>query len=464
VTQLAEPPLLAPSNRPIVAVAGSSARRLPAGWPLAALLCFYPLWWAIGIGQFAFMIFSVPMVVHLWRRRPLRLPPAFGLWMLFLIWYVLCLVMLPAAAPGSTSGTISGRAISILIEIIQLAGATVALLYVGNLSTSELSQRRLQKWLSVLFLVTVAGGLLALAFPYFQFTAPLEHLLPRSIRANTYALSIVHPNAAQVQDVLGYTSPRPAAPWSFTNYWANNLSILLVWFCLYMWSPARFRRRAALIVAMAATIVTVVYSLNRGLWIGLIGSVAFLIVSLARRGDLRSTFAALAMIPIMAVAFLATPLHTVVGARASHGGSNDIRSFLDADAFKGALASPIVGWGGTRKALGSSQSIAVGPSTNCPGCGAFTIGSTGEIWQVMYSEGLLGALLYVGFFIALWWRLRKDTSAIGAGARLIIWLTLLYSLFYNNLPVALTLVMISVGMSWRNLIAAEASAPIGASR
>jgi O-antigen ligase len=458
VTQLAEAPAKAPL-RPTDAPPAQQRRQLPAGWPLAAILCFYPVWWALGIGQFAFVIFAVPMVRQLWRRRPLALPPAFGLWLLFLLWYVLCLVMLPFAAPASLSGSFSGRIISIAIEILELASVTITLVYVGNISTTELSQRRLQKWMSVLFLVTVAGGLLALAAPYFQFTSPLEVLLPRAIRANTYAASLVHPNAAQVQDVLGYTSPRPAAPWTFTNYWANNLSILLVWFCLYMWFPARLRRRGALVLTLILATVTIVYSLNRGLWIGLVVSFAFLIVSLARRGDLRSSLATVALIPIIVVAFLASPLHTIVGQRASHGGSNDIRTFLDEAAVKGAIASPIVGWGGTRKALGSSQSIAVGPSTACTGCGAFTIGSTGQIWQIMYSEGLLGALLYVGFFIALWWRLRQDRSSIGAAARLIIWLTLLYSVFYNNLPVALTLVMISVGMSWRNLLTSSANPP-----
>jgi len=152
------------------------------------------------------------------------------------------------------------------------------------------------------------------------------------------------------------------------------------------------------------------------------------------------------------VTFLATPLHTIVSSRASHGTSNDIRAFLDADAFKGALASPIMGWGGTRKATGSAQSIAVGPSAACPKCGSAPIGSTGQIWEVMFDEGFVGVILYVGFFLMIWWQLRRDRSAIGAAARLVVWLALLYTVFYNNLPVALTLVMISIAMSWRNLI------------
>jgi O-antigen ligase len=458
VTQVAAAPSSALSWPVAVARRERRPRRLPAGWPLAALLCLYPLWWALGVGQFAFLVFAVPMAWELRRRRPLRMPPAFGAWMLFLLWFVFSLVMLPQNPSGTVPGSLSGRVISIGLRLVELGSASVTLLYVGNLPIREVSQRRLLRWLSTLFLVTLAGGLLGLFAPHFQFTSPLERLLPSSITSNYFASSLVHPTAAQVQNVLGYQSPRPAAPWSYTNYWANNLSILLVWFCVFMWHPARLRRRGVLIVALMVTTVVVVYSLNRGLWIGIIVSVLFVVAMAARGGDARATLAAVAMIPVIALAFFATPLHTIVGARVSHGESNGIRTFLDKAAVQGAFESPIIGWGGTRKALGSSQSIAVGPSPNCPTCGAITIGSTGEIWMVMFSQGLVGLVLYLGFFVGAWWRLRRDRTPIGAGARLVIWLALLYALFYNSVPVALTLVMISIGLSWRNLLTADAAA------
>lgn len=436
------------------------ARRLPPGWPLAAILCLYPLWWALGVGQFAFLIFSVPMALELRRRRPIRLPPAFGAWLLFLAWFVLSLVMLPGNPSGTVPGSFGGRLISIVLRLVELLCATVMLLYVGNLPIREVSQRRILRWLSALFLATIAGGLLGLFAPHFEFTSPIERLLPGSLTSNYFAKSLVHPNAAQVQSVLGFVSPRPAAPWSYTNYWANNLSILLVWFCLYWWHPRRTGRRIFLLLALMITTVVTVYSLNRGLWIGIIFSVLFMIVTATRAGDARSVVAAGALIPVVALAFFATPLHTIVGLRASHGESNDIRNFLDRAAVRGALESPIVGWGGTRKAVGSAQSIAVGPSPDCPTCGAISIGSTGEIWTLMFSQGLVGLGLYLGFFIGIWWRLRRDRTAIGAGARLVIWLTPLYGLFYNSVPVALSLVMISIGLSWRNLVASDSAAAI----
>jgi hypothetical protein len=47
--------------------------RLPTAWPLIALFVLYPLWWALGVSSFVFVIFAVPMLVQLRRRgRPAR--------------------------------------------------------------------------------------------------------------------------------------------------------------------------------------------------------------------------------------------------------------------------------------------------------------------------------------------------------------------------------------------------------
>jgi hypothetical protein len=430
----------------------TTRRRLPPGWPLAAILCLYPLWWALGVGEFAFVIFSVPMARELMRRRPLRLPPGFGLWLLYLMWTVLSLVMLPLTPPNTIAGSVTGRGLSVVLSLVQLAGVTITLLYVGNLTEEEVPQRRIIHWLSILFLVTLGGGILGLVVPHLEFTSPMELILPHAITSNSYASTLVHPTTAQVQNVLGtQTTGRPAAPWSYTNFWANVISLLLIWFCVYMWQPARRGRRVALVVILTVTTVPVVYSLNRGLWFGLVLSGGYLVVRAARRGDARATVAALIAIPVIVLAFLASPLHTVVTERAEHGQSNEIRRFLDEAAVDGALRSPILGWGGPRKAVGSANSISVGPSAACPSCGQAGIGSTGELWAIMFNTGLVGLGLYASFFISVWWRLRRDRTMIGAAARLTIGLTLFYTFFYNNLPVALTLAMISIALSLRQL-------------
>src|SRR4051812_45648642 len=142
--------------------------RLPDARPLWAALVLYPLWWALGLGAFSCIILAIPMARTLFARRPLRLPPAFGIWLLFLFWNVISLVMLPVHAPHTNEGSLTGRSISLVLHFVQLASATVFLLYLVNLSEKELPQHRALRWMSVLFLITVAGGFLALASPHFQ--------------------------------------------------------------------------------------------------------------------------------------------------------------------------------------------------------------------------------------------------------------------------------------------------------
>src|SRR5918911_1136241 len=96
----------APPDAPPTTTTAKTRRRwgrLGAGWPLVALLGLYPLWWALGIGSFAFVLFAVPMVWYLVTHRPLRLPPGFGFWLLFLCWVFASLVMLPYTPPGTIS-------------------------------------------------------------------------------------------------------------------------------------------------------------------------------------------------------------------------------------------------------------------------------------------------------------------------------------------------------------------------
>jgi hypothetical protein len=430
-------------------------RHRQPGWPLYALLCLYPLWWALGLGAFAFIIFAVPMAWELRLRRPVKLPPAYGLWLLFLGWTVLSLTMLALHPPNTLAGSTMGRALGIVFRLVQLAAVTVIAVYVVNLPSKEVSLQRVMRWLAALYVVTIGGGLLAIAMPHFSFTSPLEFILPGSISSNRYVQNLVHPQAAEVQAVLGYTAPRPAAPWGYTNFWGNCLSVLLPWFCLYHWRGASHRRRLLLAAAVAVSLVPIVYSLNRGLWLGLVLTVGYLIFRLTANGDLRAVVTALVLLPVGVFIFLLTPLHTMVVNRTSHSGSANIRAFADHAAIDGANASPILGWGGAYKTLGSSQSIQIGPSPRCPNCGSVTIGSTGEFWEIVFTTGWVGAAIYFSFFVGCWWRLRRNRTPVGAAARLIVLLAIFYCYFYNNVPSALALTFITVALAWRQIIDPE---------
>ena len=63
--------------------------RHPA-WPLTLLLAGMPVWWALGLGDYMFILLAIPMAARLYAwsaqgNRPIRVPPGFGLWLLFLL-------------------------------------------------------------------------------------------------------------------------------------------------------------------------------------------------------------------------------------------------------------------------------------------------------------------------------------------------------------------------------------------
>jgi hypothetical protein len=421
---------------------------LRPGWPLTGILLVYPLWWALGLGVLIFPIAAVPMAVILIRQRragrPIALPPGFALWALFLAVVVVSIGALGEDPPGTVPGTAASRLLSVSFRLVEYVAMTVLLLYAGNLTEAEVPRRRLVRLLALLFLVTVAGGLLGVVAGKFQFSSPIELMLPKHIRTNGFVQSLVHPTAAQVMDVLGHESARPSAPWGYTNTWGNNFCLLAVWFVVAC------RRKLLAVAVLAVAVVPVVYSLNRGLWIGLGVIGAAVALRLAWRGRLWAVGVVGIAGVALAGALVLTPLGTVVSERLDHGKSNAVRGYLTDKAVSGALESPVVGYGSTRNTVGGRQSIAVGQKPDCPRCGNFTIGGNGQLWQLLYAHGLTGTACYVGFFGYGLWRYRRDASAIGLAGGAALLSSLVSMFWYNALVTPLAMTMLGYALLWRN--------------
>jgi polysaccharide biosynthesis protein PslJ len=295
----------------------------------------------------------------------------------------------------------------------------------------------------------VAGGFLGTYFPRFAFSSPLETMISPGLRSDPYISALIHPNAAQLQAVLGGESGRAAAPWGYTNYWANNFSLLLIWFVVGWGICTAPRRQVTCWLLVAASLVPVVYSLNRGLWIGLAFTVLVIAVRLLLRGKILVLAGVAAVVAIGTGVFAFTPLRDVYGSRLQHPASNAIRLFLTKAAINGANESPVLGWGGTRRTVGSNRSITIGRTPDCPLCGQFAIGSNGQLWTVLFNQGYVGAAFFLGFFGMTVWTYRRDKSVVSQAGVIAVALTFVYMLFYSSLPSALTITMISVALLWR---------------
>ncbi|MEV1169379.1 hypothetical protein [Nonomuraea sp. NPDC049784] len=415
-------------------------------WPITALLVGYPVWWALGFGGLSVIVLAVPMAMVLWRRRPIRVPRGFGLWLLLIAGYLVSGLMLTEMPPDTYGDLGPGRLIGYVMRLALYVAILIMVLYLGNLTESELPQLRLVRLLGVLFVTTVAGGLLGVFFPSFAFTSPVELLLPDWAAGNSFVQNLIHPTAAQTQKVLGFASPRPEAPFEWANAWGSNVSVLLVWFVVGWWVHGGRRQKAFVAVLLALAAIPIVYSLNRGLWIGLGLALTYLVLRLGGRARVLLCGAA----AVAALVFALSPLASLFAQRLDKPHSNDIRAFTVSATVAAAAHSPIIGYGNTRNAMGNHRTITTGRTQWCEGCGHPPLGSDGQLWLLIITQGFTGAALYVAFFLGAIRRHWGDRSPIGLAGVLVMGLVLLYMFIYDGLVTPLSLYLISFALLWRN--------------
>ncbi|UYM06556.1 O-antigen ligase family protein [Solicola gregarius] len=420
------------------------SRGLRPGWQIGLLTAGVPIWWALGIMDLVLPVLAAPLAWQL-RRRAVRVPPGFWLWMVFLVWVAASGAMLNYQVPDTIGSEGIGHYISFGVRLLQYLAVTVVLLYVGNATEKELPRARLIRWMAWLAVSTVALGVAAMLFPTFEFETLMTRLLPDALAAGGDTARL-----AQVQDIIGDPEPRPAAPFAYTNAWGNALSLCLIWAVMAWGVLGSLGKRVLLVCLLLIAAVPIVHSLNRAVWMGLMLALVYVVARLAMRGRLLVGFVSLLVASVAAVAFVVSPLSTLVSERLENPHSNDIRAALADASWDAAEASPIIGAGSTRLTVGSETSIAIGASPDCPKCGNRVIGSTGQFWLLLIAQGFVGAALYLGFLLRIAWFGRHDNSPLGIAATLVLLLQVFYAFFYSALTVPLTIAMISAGLLWRN--------------
>lgn len=421
-------------------------RRLPVGWPIGLAVAGWPLWWALGVTNVVLPLLAVPLAWHLVRQGGVRVPPAFWVWALFLGLVAVSGVAIDVDVSGTATPEGLGRYLAFVLRLLNYLAVTVVLLFLGNTSERDLPRARVIAWTCWLGVSCVLLGLLALVLPDGQFSTLATRVLPGGLLDDGAAVA----RLAQVQPVLGDPSPRPAAPFAYTNAWGHTLALLVVWLVAWWGAVGGGARRWALAVLLSLAAWPIVFSLNRGMWMGLGLAVVLVAVRLALRGRVRALVGVLLATSIGAVAFVSSPLQDVVTARFDAQHSNDVRGSLLQTALDSAAQSPVVGFGTTRRTLGSGASIAVGPSEACPRCGSRTIGSTGQVTLLLISQGFLGAALYFAFLGAAIWRFARDHSVLGLAGTTVVVLEIFFSFFYSALTVPLLITFVSIGLLWRN--------------
>lgn len=437
------PPAPTEADRP---VRGNTWR---VGWPLSALCLGFPLWWVLGLSVLILPILAVPMAIELMRRGNIHVPRGFGWWLLYLLWLAGSVFVLWVDVPGAVPGGGPSRILTFALRFALHLAATVVFLYVGNLSERELPTKRVVRLFAFLFVVTVAGGYLGLLAPNLQFNSAVEYLLPGSVTDIPFVRELVHPSVAQLQSFLGYEEARPSAPFAYTNEWGANLALFLPFFVLAWLGRGGGWRRPLGVLILLASIVPIVYSLNRGVWLALGIAGLYTVARLAAAGKLLALQAMVAAVLVGGVLVMATPLLELATLRLETPHSNQGRVQLAEETLRAGLSSPVVGYGTTRDVAGNFESAVAVSSDACPRCGSPPFGTHGHLYRVVFTNGYIGTALFMGFFVIRFARHWRDRHPVTIAACTTILIFGLFTLYYNLVPFPLITVMVGLALAWR---------------
>ena len=325
------------------------------------------MWWALGFASFAFMTAAVIMAVQMVRRGSIRVPSGFGVWLLFLVWMAAGLFVLWAHAPGTIDGGGPIRIIPFLFRVMWYLAITVALLYPLSMSSRILPAMEVARWLAALFVFSVLAGVVGLVFPHFQFTSLAELIVPGAKANGTFLHTMLHPALTTGSDFLGYEQPRPKAPFAYPNAWGNNVGLLFPFFIVAWVKSEKAWQRTAAPLVIALFLLPVAYSLNRGLWLGIVVVAVYAAVALARAGRLAALWTLMVAAVVATVVLIASPVWSTIMLRIDTPHSNDRRGAVAQIVIETTWnGSPLLGYGTTRKVEGNLASIAGTGSTDLP--------------------------------------------------------------------------------------------------
>lgn len=387
----------------------------------------FPIWWALGIGAFVWPILALPLAFSLLRRPTLRLPRGFGLWLLFLLWVVGSASQLDEGVRGMTW---SYRAVTYL-------AATVLFLYVYNEPRDRLSDRRVLLTLAVFWAYVALGGLLGVIAPRFEFESPLERVLPGRLAANEFVQALVHPAAAQISTFLGYEAPRPKAPFEYTNDWGSAFALTTPLAIAAFPHVRRGGQRLGMLAILLASLVPVVLSLNRGLWLSLGVALLYALIRTAANGRGSPALGIGFGLVLVVIFTIASPLRDVIEARLQTPHSNQRREALYVETLSGAMRSPILGFGAPRP----SEANPTMPS----------VGTQGQLWLVLYSHGIPGALFYVGWYLVGYLRTLRRSSWTMFWCNVVALIALLQLPYYGHLAAQVQVIMVALALGMRSI-------------
>ncbi|MDH3678807.1 MAG: hypothetical protein OEV40_02530 [Acidimicrobiia bacterium] len=414
---------LAPPDGAVPAEALDDAESVLPQWPLTLMIGAYPLWFVLGLSGFMWVVLALPMAGALLRHRRLVVPKGIGFWVIFLL----------AVAGSAFSIDTVGRLSGYVLRFGYYGAATVFLLYLLNGGRS-VPVPRIVRSFTVLWMFTVAGGCLALVLGDVSFRSPTYHLIPSALLGNELINTLVTPGFADLQDIIGFPVPRPKAPFAYTNSWGSMMALSTP-FAFMALADDRVGLPPRLVRAvLALSVVPIVVSLNRGLWLSLGIGIAYAAIRFGVAGRTKPLVRLVVAAVVVAAVLALSPLGDLVDSRLDNGHSDGDRTSLAIAALEGAAERPLFGWGAPRPGVGGLPSV----------------GTHGQLWLVSFSHGFIGLIGFVGAIGSFFVRTGRQATTVGLWAHVVLLVAIVQMPVYLLIPHSLFAIMAAVAVAARS--------------
>lgn len=414
-------------NSPALVTIDAVGRKSLPAWPFAVAFVGYPVLWVLGLGDTGWPMIAVYMVILLAKLvyGP-KVPKAFGIWLLFMLWALCSALMLDSA------GRIAGFAFRYSLYL----AATVVFIYAYN-ARINLNAQRVLGILTAMWYFTVIGGIAGLLFPVFELRTVLSYVLPQGLLSNEMIHEMAFRSLTQYNpnpDAYVISAPRPSAPFLYANSWGNVYSVLTPAVLVYLGMVRRTKRFWWIGASLLVSLIPAFLTLNRGMFLAMGIALAYVGVRAIMVGNMRVLGAMLGLGLVAAIAVTTLPVMERLDERTSKVSSVETRENLYIETFDRTLQSPALGYGAPRPSIHP---------------GAPSAGTQGQFWMVLFSHGFPGAILFVGWFAWIFGKTFKRTDKLGLLSNTVALITIIEIFYYGILTTGLVVVMTLAAIALR---------------
>lgn len=367
-------------------------------WDLMAVIAGLPLWWALGVEQFAYPVLLLPPVlkVLVQQRRVIASPVLVSLVAFLAIYLASALFIVEAE-----------RYLSFAKNVATYATALMLLVVIPGVVRTWTDVRALVA--ALLFAMAVAGVVGALAIAGFvrgTFTSPFGALLPDALASTALGTNIADRSLGWTSWFAGLgTYFRISSVFLWPTSYAPAITLTLPLVAFFAATARRWVSRLGWSLLALLLVVNLVYTTGRMAAAALgVAALYWFAFRRERTSAWTRTIVVAATCAVAAAFVMVEPSAVDVVARieqavfARGSGSPTSRWTIYVRTLEGFAERPLLGWGTERTIAGTSDAF------------IYPAGSHSYVLGTLYRQGILG----LAAFAVVWWTTWRATAAARA--------------------------------------------------